>query len=61
MLSGVVGGLDCENLIGQGCKVVTGSAVAYAVEVHVAVDQSGQDSLAFVDDLLYVRSLRGDY
>ena len=61
MFTGVVGGLDCENLVRQGCKVVTGAAVAYAVEVHVAVDQSGQDGLAFVDDLLDVRSLRGDY
>ena len=60
MGTGVVGRLDCENFVRQGCEIVAGASVADAVQVHMAVDQSGQDSLAFVDDLLDVRSLRGD-
>ena len=57
--AGVVGGLDGEYLVGEGCEIVAWASVADAVEVDVAVDQSGEDGLAFVDDLLYGRSLWG--
>ena len=58
--AGVVGGLNGEDLVRESCQVVAGASVADAVEVDVAVDQSGKDGLAFVDDLLDGRSLRWD-
>jgi hypothetical protein len=40
---GVLGGLEQEQLVGEGGEVVADAPIAEAVEVNVGVDQAGEE------------------
>ena len=59
MGAGVAGGLEGEDLVGEGRELVPCPTVADADEVYVGVDEAGEHGLGVVDALVDGRALGG--